>query len=162
MVGTFTFVRHREGLVSFLDPNAGCSVHPPKAHWRRCASGVTCATTCFRVGRELERRRRFHCAWPAFQRPALRPTRGSGLGALTDMSPAGDAPELADMPGCEHAVAEAAQTASARNRTADAWRVDRIPIVSLTTLLIIGTPTRGCDALRGSAPRACRCLMLLR
>src|SRR5512143_956873 len=40
-------------------------------------------------GGVFESNRRFHAAVPASNHPAMRPTRGSGLGAVTDMS-AGD------------------------------------------------------------------------
>ena len=42
----------------------------------------------WRPGKDVE----FHAASAAFISPALSPTRGSGLGGVADMLPAGDAP----------------------------------------------------------------------
>src|SRR5580658_6226315 len=49
---------------------------------------------------------RFQIASPASNQPALRPTRGSGLGAVIDMSPEGDgaAPGAEDDPPCAQAA----------------------------------------------------------
>src|ERR1700691_3114076 len=71
-------------------------------------------------GGELDTRRMFHDAWPASNSPALRPTRGSGLGGVGDMlTPAPTVlgvsmppdPE-ADAPGWAHAPADRSTIAS--------------------------------------------------
>src|SRR5579859_5225826 len=64
-------------------------------------------------GRVSESTRRFHDASPASQRPALRPTRGSGLGALVDMSPTGAGPPPPeDAVDGAHAAADSNPSAS--------------------------------------------------
>src|SRR5690348_7410938 len=58
----------------------------------------------------VETSRMFQAAVAAFQSPGARPTRGSGLGALTDMSGVG-----AVLPAIEIAAGEVAQPPSAAN-----------------------------------------------
>src|SRR4051812_19423687 len=49
----------------------------------------------FADGCVRERTRRFHVASCAFMRPAFRPTRGSGFGAVAEVLTLGDVPSLA-------------------------------------------------------------------
>jgi hypothetical protein len=66
----------------------------------------------FPVGGVFESTRRFQVASAASIKPARRPTRGSGLGAVADMLPAGDGAP----PGAEvervHAASDSSPTAS--------------------------------------------------
>ena len=68
----------------------------------------------FSDGGVLETSRRFHAATPASNHPALRPTRGSGWGAETDMSGAGDPdPPDEDMDDAQATMAPAMTIAAA-------------------------------------------------
>src|SRR5512143_2829189 len=55
----------------------------------------------------------FHAAWPASHNPALRPTRGSGLGAIAvPIGITAAAPPPDDDVACAHAVVAAMASAS--------------------------------------------------
>src|ERR1700722_753431 len=66
------------------------------------------------VGRVVETRRTFQAACPASHSPALRPTRGSGLGAFVDMLAAGAGAAPGGEPEGAHAAAERRPAATVR------------------------------------------------
>src|SRR5690349_6262501 len=76
------------------------------------ADGGVCESTC-----------RFHDASPALNSPALRPTRGSGFGAVVDMSTEDAVVVIGALADGEiavlHAAAESTPMASDSLRTAD-------------------------------------------
>src|SRR5438067_12121948 len=77
-----------------------------------------------------ERRRRFHFASPASRSPGLRPTRGSGLGAVIDIEAGAAAADCADDPDEEaHAAAYTAAPSRAGSRARRAAGAPRNALV---------------------------------
>ena len=67
-------------------------------------------------GGVCETTRRFQVASPAFMSPAWRPTRGSGFGAVVDMSTGAGAPPLVEVEWA-HADATSSPAASESDRS---------------------------------------------
>jgi hypothetical protein len=77
-------------------------------------------------GGVFESNRRFHAAVPALNQPALRPTRGSGLGAVVDMFAGDGAPACVGVPVDDAVQPASATSASANGALRDELRECRV------------------------------------